>query len=326
MTSKDKARGTDLGIDAPGLMATVEELLLLMEVIDASGYRAASERTGIPRSSLSRRIAALEDRLGVCLITRNSRRFEVTDMGRQLFQQGLKIREAAQAAISIAHDSGGVPSGDLRVACPMALSTILLGPMAVQFAKQHPRVRIFLSTTRGTSEALAQNFDIVIHPSSQALPDSDVVAQRLIHVPYGLFAPPQLLQGATKGSEPNELAGLDAIGWNSGETRTAWILQGPDGRSEELRLQVRFVTDNLLAVKEAAIAGLGVARLPIALAADALVTGELVQVVPKWALPTMSIYALYPSRRHLSLAGQQFLQWIKPALETLVVSSSAAGS
>ena len=306
-------------------MATVEELLLLVEVVDASGYRAASERTGIPRSSLSRRISALEDRLGVCLITRNSRRFEVTDMGRHLLQQGLNIREAAQVAISAAHDSAGVPSGDLRVACPMALSAVALGPMAVRFAKQHPRVRVFLSTTRGTSEALAQNFDIVIHPSSQALPDSDVVAQQLVQVPYGLFASPQLLQGSAKGMKPQELSDLEAIGWNSGDTRTAWLVQDEEGHSEEIRLQVRFVTDNLLAVKAACIAGLGVARLPVALAADALEKGGLVQLVPDWTLAKMSVYALYPSRRRLSLAGQQFLQWIKPTLETLVLTDAASG-
>ena len=322
MAAKEKSGGTDLAKNAPGLMATVEELLLLVEVVESGGYRAASERTGIPLSSMSRRVSALEDRLGVCVIMRNSRRFEVTDIGRQLFEQGIKIREAAHAAVSVAQDNAKEPAGDLRIACPMALSTLLVCSVAVRFGCQYPRVRLFLSTTRGTPEALAQNFDIVIHPSSQALPDSDVVAQQLVQAPYGLYASPQLLQGRESSDEPSALAGLESIGWNSGESQTCWTLQDPQGRTEELRLAMRFVTDNLLAVKEAAIAGLGITRLPTALAAPCVAEGSLRQVLPRWSLAPMTIYALYPSRRRLSLAGQEFLQWAKPALQALVDGSN----
>jgi len=196
--------------------------------------------------------------------------------------------------------------------------------VAVRFGRQYPRVRLFLSTTRGTPEALAQNFDIVIHPSSQALPDSDVVAQQLVQAPYGLYASPQLLQGRETSDEPSALAGLESIGWNSGESQTCWTLQDPQGRTEELRLAVRFVTDNLLAVKEAAVAGLGITRLPTALAAPCVAEGSLCRVLPHWSLAPMTIYALYPSRRRLSLAGQEFLQWAKPALQALVDGNTDA--
>lgn len=321
MALKEKTGGTDLAKNTSGLMATVEELLLLVEVVESGGYRAASERSGIPLASMSRRISALEERLGVCVIMRNTRRFEVTDMGRQLFEQGLKIRDAAHAAILVANDNAKEPAGDLRIACPMALSTILLCSVAVNYGLAHPRVRLFLSTTRGTTEALAQNFDIVIHPSSQTLPDSDVVAQQLVQAPYGLYAAPGLLQGREAINAPADLAGLDSIGWNSGESQTSWTLQDPQGRADELRMPARFVTDNLLAVKEAALAGLGVTRLPVAMAAPLVAEGRLRRLLPQWSLAPMTIYALYPSRRRLSLAGQAFLQLAKPTLQALVDGS-----
>ena len=188
------------------LMATVEDLLLLAEVVEAGGIRATSARTGLTKSRLSRRIAALEERLHVCLLTRNSRHFEVTDIGRALYQHALQIREAARSAMTLATDTSSEPGGLLRVACPFALSRSVLTPLALAFAIRHPRVRLCLATTKGTAEALEQHYDLLIHPSSQQLPDSDVVARRLSTVPYVLVASPALFEGLEVPKQP---AGLD---------------------------------------------------------------------------------------------------------------------
>ena len=289
MAAKEKSGGTDLAKNAPGLMATVEELLLV-EVVESGGYRAASERTGIPLSSISRRVTALEDRLGVCVIMRNSRCFEVTDIGRQLFEQGIKIREAAHAAVSAAQE----PSGDLRIAMPHGTvdAVGVRGGRQVR-APVPPRAPV-PEHHPGHAKGLGAELRHRDPPQLPGAARLGVVAQQLIQVPYNLCASPQLLQGRETSGAPSALAEPDSIGRNSGESQTCWTLQDPQGRTEELRLSVRFVTDNLLAVKEAAIAGLGITRQPTALAAPSVAEGSLRQMLPRWSLAPMTIYALYP--------------------------------
>lgn len=158
--------------------------------------------------------------------------------------------------------------------CPMALSTLLVCEVAVKFGRQYPRGRLFLNTTRGTPEALAQNFDIVIHPSPRRCPTRSG-GPAIDPGALNLYASPQLLQGRETSGAPSALAEPDSVGWNSSESQTCWTLQDPQGRAEELRLSVRFVTDNLLAVKEAAIAVLGITRPPTALAAPSVAEGSL---------------------------------------------------
>lgn len=298
-------------------MATVDDLLLLAEVVEAGGFRAAGARTGLTRSRLSRRIAELEERLKVCLLNRNSRRFEVTEIGQRLYERGLQIRAVTREALTLAEDSVSAPSGVLRVACPLALSQAVVGRLAIEFAHDHPRVRFCLSTTKGTDEALLEHHDLIIHPSTHRLPDSDVVARPLLTQPYCLVAAPALSAGRADLSGPEVFEGLDAIGWNSAEAVSTWRLFGPGGSEAELRLPVRFAADNLVAVREAAVAGLGVARLPVATCRDDVAAGRLVILAPGWAPAPMTIYALYPSRRRLSLAGQAFIAALQQALDRL---------
>lgn len=308
--SASPVRGSLTVAATEDLIATVDDLLLLAEVVEAGGFGAASERSGIPKSRLSRRVAALEERLGVCLLVRDSRRFKVTEMGQRLYEQGLQIRAATQSAVTMALDSTAEAGGVLRVACPIALSTAVVSQMAVAFASAHPRVRLCLTTTKGLPESPGEHFDVVIRPSIDSLPDSDTIARRLASVPYALVAAPGIVAGrALEGLAA--LEGLPAIGWNSSEADTVWHLLGPAGAQASVPLAVRFAGDNLLIIREAALAGLGVARLPVALFHQDIDAGRLCVVAPGWAPAPMTIYALYPSRRHLSLAGQSFIAMLK---------------
>lgn len=299
------------------LMATVDDLLLLAEVIEAGGFRAAEESSGITKSLLSRRIAALEQRLNVCVLRRDARRFEVTEIGQQLYAQALQIRAATRSAMTAAHDSVNAPSGLLRVACPFAISQIIVARLSIEFAQAHPRVRLSLSTTKGMRDSLGEYYDLIVHPSTLPLPDSELVARRLMSQPYQLVAAPALAASRETLVGVEALEGLPAIGWNSHEAQAQWHLVGPDQSEREVQLPVRFAADNLIVVRDAALAGLGVARLPRSMCHEDIAAGRLVVLAPGWAPPPFAIYALYPSRRQLSLAGQTFMQILTEALGTL---------
>lgn len=289
------------------LMGTVEELILLAEVVEAGGFSAASVRCGIPKSRLSRRIAKLEERLGVGLIRRDSRRFEVTDLGRQLYQQACSIRDAALSAVGLAQDSAGEPTGLLRVACPVALATAVVMPIAAEFARTYPRVQLALHTTLGAPDTLAERFDVIIHPSIGALPDCDMVARRLGVATYVLVAAPAVAHAVRAMDDPQQLAGAATIGWDFLGPRGRWQLVGPDGRTADVKVKECFYSDNLLVVREAAAQGLGIAPMSRRLCEPDLADGRLQLVLPGWGPPPLTMYAVYASRRSLSTAGQRFI-------------------
>ncbi|NYT56977.1 LysR family transcriptional regulator, partial [Eoetvoesia caeni] len=266
-----------------------DDLILLAEVVDAGGFGAASLRTGVSKSRLSRRIATLEEQLGVTLLLRNSRNFEVTEIGRQLYQHGRRVRAETYAATTLAKDNQGEPYGTLRVACPTALVSEYVGRIASEFALANPRVRICLNTTMGTAASQASHADLVLVPSVKGLPDSDMIVQRLAVFRYVLVATPAVAEAAGRPVHPNALEGVDAIGWGGTEESVRWHLEGPGQEHVEVETRVRFSSDNLMVICEAALAGLGVARLPEALCRPYIEKGRLCVVTPGWAPPSGSI-------------------------------------
>ncbi len=299
------------------LAGAADDLMLLVEVIDAGGFSAASVRTGVPKSRLSRRIAALEEKLGVNLLLRNSRNFEVTEIGEQLYQHGCIVRSEMHAAMTLVHDTQGEPCGTLRVACPIALVTEVVGRVAADFALAYPRVRFCLSTTMGTLESQTKHADLVLLPSAKDLPDSDMIVHRVALARYILAAAPAVLEAAGHPTHPDALSGMDAIGWGSTDESTRWHLVGPNNEQADFEARIRFSSDNLIMIHEAALAGLGVARLPEIQCRRHIERGQLCVVMPGWAPPPISIYALYASRRHISIAGKLFLNELVKQFQAL---------
>lgn len=300
--------------DLPGVF---DDLMAFVAVVDAGGYNAASLRFGIPASRLSRNVAALERKLGISLIVRTSRRFAVTELGRQTYSRGISIRAALQDTLAEASDSSGEPTGHLRVSCPMALATGMVGAVAVRFMQQHPRVCVTLESTDGRARPFNDPVDLMIQPTVDPLRDSGIVARKLVDARYVMVARPGLLHGIPQQPRPDEFPRVTGIGWSFFAQPGRWRLQHAEFGLHELEVDIRFTTDNLLLVREAARAGLGVAQLPTALCAADVTAGLLQVVAPDWHPPPVTIHALYPSRRALTLAGRLFLEQVRDALAPL---------
>ncbi len=296
------------------VLLAAEDLLSFVEVASAGGFTAASRRTGIPKSRLSRRVAALESLLGVALLHRNARRFELTDVGERVFLHGQAARTETQTAITVARESLESPWGQLRVACPAAIAASLVGRIALQFSARYPRVTLSLQTTDGRMRTIDEAVDLLIQPTTQPLTDSSHVARRLAVVPYALYASPSLVSSLADPRTPSALANCPAVGWSFTTHLERWTLIGPQNQRAEVDLDLRFVSDNLLLNRDAALQGLGVAQLPKIMAASCVASGTLIPVAPDWAPARMHIYALYPSRRHLTLAGRCFLDMLEAGM------------
>ncbi|GGE23449.1 transcriptional regulator, LysR family [Gemmobacter megaterium] len=284
-----------------------DDLALLSQVIEAGGFSRASTRTGIPKSRLSRRIEELERRLAVRLIDRSSRHFTPTPIGLDLARRGEVIRAEGENALRIIQESLSKPTGALRIASPALLTETMIADFCIGFSKRNPQVVITLDTTDGTKPQNMDAYDIALIASRQELPDTDMIARILQRTEYALVASPDWMAEAPALHTPNDLIDQPCIGWLDEERRSVWGLVSDRGEVAEIGVRTAMVTNNLKIVHKAAVAGLGMARLPLSLVMEDLATGRLRRVLPGWRPPTFSIHAIYRTRRSLQLAGRIFL-------------------
>jgi DNA-binding transcriptional LysR family regulator len=296
--------------------AVIEDFGLFFHVVDAGSFTQASRRTGVTKATISRRIRALEARLGVTLLHRNARRLLMTDSGKRVFEHGRTIVAEAEAATAEAQESCGDAGGNLRISCPVVLAEVVVGRLAAEFTKANPRLHIMLNVSNQPVDPIAERYDLVIVPRASPLPNTNMYARRFYEARFGVVAAPALAQ-TLSAARPDQLAGAPAVGWSlHGET--SWKIHTDDNRSEAvLRVNMRFSSDHLLIVRDAAIAGLGIAFLPLVICRDEIKRGDLERILPDWSPPTMTFYAVYPSKRALAPAARRFIEQLAPGLRAL---------
>lgn len=296
-------------------MGTVDDLTLLAEIIEAGSLSAASRKTGIPKSSLSRRISDLESQLGVPLVHRGPRKLLPSEIGLLIYERCQKIRDELVAIRALAENRTKSPSGMLRISCPAVLSEVLVADFAIRFAETYPDVRLTLDNTKGTFDPKMDHYDLAIHPAREDLADSELICQKLTKTPYCMVAAPSLMERIGPCTSPADLDDPHAIGWAADSFSSRWRLLDLTGDSIELNVTLKFSANNLNIIRQAAIRGLGLARLPITMCEADLLDGSLVLPLPDWSPPPVTIYALYPSRGSLTLAGRLFLSGLTNFLQ-----------
>ncbi|WP_349744638.1 LysR family transcriptional regulator [Roseateles cavernae] len=279
----------------------LNDLFYFAQVVEHGGFAPAGRVLGIPKSKLSRRIALLEERLGTRLLLRSTRSFAVTELGRAYYahcRAMLVEAEAAEEAIALAHAE---PRGVVRMACPVALLSARIGEMLAEFLAAHPRVELHLEETNRRVDVIAEGIDIAIRVRPPPLQDSELLMRALSDRGQCLVASPALLAQAGMPalglSGPAELARLPSMDLGQPQDEHLWVLQGPDGARAELRHSPRYVTRAMLALRAAAVAGVGVVQLPRMMVSEQFARGELVPVLPGWEPRREIIHAVFASRR-----------------------------
>lgn len=277
----------------------LNDLYYYVQTVDHGGFAPAGRALGIPKSKLSRRIALLEARLGVRLIQRSTRHFAVTEIGQTYYEHCkamLVEAEAAQAAIDTAHAK---PCGVIRLACPVALLHAHVGVMLADFMMRYPQVTLYLEATNRRVDLLSEGVDVAIRVRPPPLEDSDLVMRVLSDRGQCLVASPGLVQRFGPPAAPSELSEWPSLGLGAPQQTYRWVLHGPNGAEAVLHHQPRFVTTDMIALKNAALAGVGVVQLPILMVREQLAEGSLLGLLPEWKPRREIIHAVFPSRRGL---------------------------
>ncbi|MGH7120474.1 MAG: LysR substrate-binding domain-containing protein [Acetobacteraceae bacterium] len=278
-------------------MQDLNDLFYFAAVVDHGGFAAAGRALGIQKSKLSRRILALEQRLGVTLLNRSSRRFSVTEIGRAFYERCTAMLVEAEAAEQVVAEARAEPRGVVRMSCPTALLFFQFGALVARFMAENPAVTVHLESANRRIDMIAEGFDLAIRVRFPPLEPSDLVMRRLDESTQCLVASPTLV--ATPLRSPADLAVLPSLDLGPPHRGHAWQLHGPDGEAATVPHRPRLVTDDMTVLREAAVVGVGVVQLPTIFIWDDVRAERLVRVLPAWRPPAGIVHAVFPSRRGL---------------------------
>ena len=286
------------------------DLLLFARVADEGSFSRAAERVGLPKSTVSRRIAALEAQLGERLLLRTTRKLKLTDFGHSVLEHAHQVVAEVEAAASLAQHRQMAPSGRLRVSMPGDFANEVLAPMLADFITRHPAITLELDLSPRRVDLIGENFDLALRMGE--LPDdASLAARRLAVFSTGLYAAPAYLQRRGTPPEPEALMEHDALRLlaRNGEP-TPWLLARGEARWEGIPPGRATANAPELLIRLARL-GAGITGVAQHFAEPHVRSGELVPVLEDWSLPPAPAWAVFPGRRLMPARTRVFLDAIQ---------------
>ncbi|MCF5041339.1 LysR family transcriptional regulator [Pseudomonas sp. PA-7-1E] len=296
-------------------MFDLNELFLYAKVVEYGGFAAAGRALNLPKSTLSRRVSQLEARLGARLIQRSTRQFQVTDIGQAYYRHCVAMIAEAESAEDVIAFNKSEPRGVIRLSCTTALLNYWVAPMLAQFMAQCASVELNVKSFNRKVDIISEGYDMALNLCFPPLESSELVMKVLAKSPQVLVASATFLQDAPLPSLPADLAGLATIHWGNPLLAYLWDLTGPDGATAQVAHTPRLVSDDMSTLKNAALAGVGIANLPQVVVKDELADGRLIAVLPEWQPAEGVITAVFPSRRGLMPSVRSLIDFLGDAFE-----------
>ncbi|KRC71819.1 HTH-type transcriptional regulator DmlR [compost metagenome] len=290
-------------------MLNLNDLGLFVAAVEHQGFAAASRRLGIPKSTISKRVAMLEDELAVRLIHRTSRNFVLTDLGRDFYEHAQAAMIEVEAAEGVVRRRQAEPSGRVRMTASVPAAQLYLADSLPLLAEKYPKLQLQLHVSDHFVDMQQGGFDIAVRSHFAALPDSGLVQRQLMIEPIILVTSPGYLAEHPPLQSPVDLqhhAGLMA-----GPGVTSWTLFDDGGEPTQVSPRVVMIADESTVLSGAAARGLGIACLPERMCRDLIASARLVRILPQWNAGSVTTTLLMPHRR-----GQ--LPAVRAAVEFLV--------
>lgn len=277
-------------------MLNLNDLKIFVQVVDHGGFAPASRALGLPKQTLSKRLAELEMAAGVRLIQRTSRSFVVTELGKELYRHAAAMLVEADAAEQVIQGRLSEPSGTVRITASVPTVQSGLGDLLPRVASAYPKIRVELHASDRFVDVVQEGFDIALRAHVQPLPDSGMIQRKIGTEDFWLIASPVYCRGRML-DEPRDLEGLAGI--FSELSAHTWVLHGPKGEEQRVMFRPRYFANESTALISAAGAGLGVASVPSSLCQAAIRAGTVRRVLPHWTSGSISTTLLMPHRRGL---------------------------
>ncbi len=280
-----------------GALQDLNDLYFFAAVVEHAGFSAAGRALGVPKSRLSKRVSQLEERLGVRLLQRTTRRFVVTEVGERFYGHCRAVLEEAQAAQDAVDELRAEPRGVVRLSCPVSLAQTVLAYVLPDFLTLYPKMQVRVLSSNSRVDVIGEGFDLAIRVRSKLDTDANLVIRTFGQARTKLVASPQLLDAEGRPTQPDELARLPALSMREHEGPQLWELIDADGKQTNVEVKARLISGDFAVLLEAARRGMGVALLPEFVCASSITAGELEVVLPEWSVPEGTMHFVYPSRR-----------------------------
>jgi len=286
-------------------------MAIFAAVVDAGGFTAAARVLGLSKSAVSKHVSGLEDRLGVRLLARTTRRLSLTEAGARYVERCRRVvaeAEAAEAEVGLARDR---PSGRLRVTAPVSYGMRRLADPVADFLADFPDLEIELVLNDRAVDLIEEGFDVAMRIG--VLRDSTLIARRLAPIEVETAAAPAYLDRHGEPATPAELSGHACLGYSYLDGGTVWSFRGPAGPARR-RFKPRLLANNGDVLAAAAVRGEGVVQMPRFILEDRIAAGQLRPILAAWRPPAHGLYAVYPAGRPLPAKTRAFIDFVAQAL------------
>ena len=297
-----------------GALGDLNDLRFFAAVVEHGGFSAAARALGVPKSRLSKRVALLEERLGVRLLQRTTRRFAITEVGERFYAHCRAMLEEAQAAQDAVDELRAEPRGIVRVSCPISLAQTVVAHVLPDFLAQFPKVQVRLVASNRRVDVINEGFDVAIRVRAKLDADAALVMRTFGQSRVLLAANPKFLDEHARPETPEQLESLPLLSQFEHDGAQVLELLDASGAKVTVEMRARLISGEFGVLYEAAKRGLGVTALPEFVCAPAILRGELEVVLPTWSMPQGTAHFVYPSRRGLLPSVRAFVDFLAEKL------------
>jgi DNA-binding transcriptional LysR family regulator len=297
-------------------MTDLNSLMIFAEVVEANSFSEAARRLKMPTSTVSRRIAELEDQLGVRLLERSTRSLRLTDVGSEVLEHARRSAEISEAIDNIASNHLSKVTGTLRLAAPPSISDSLLAPLVNAFQASYPEVRVQIFITERIVDQIAEGVDLTFRVG--VLEDSSLVARRILTYRHQLVASPAYLAKCTPPRSPQDLLGHRLLAFSFWRPENNWHFTSATGEDKQtLTFQPYLSINEYDGLASALLKGAGIGELPPIVQPELMREGRLVEVMPKWHLRTFNLSIVHLGNRYTPRPVRVFKEFVAQMAPTL---------
>ncbi len=294
-------------------MDMVSGMRALVTVVEESSFSAAAERLDISKALVSRQISTLEEHLGTRLLNRTTRRLSLTESGTLFYERSLQILADISEAEQEAGGMTARPRGTLKMTVPLTYAQHKLAPIFAAYREAYPDVKLDIHAGDRKLDLVEEGFDMAIRIGM--LPESGLVARKLGGIRSVVCASPDYIARHGRPATPQELPQHECLAYSLTQGSEEWRLQDEHGDTQAVRCSGEVRVNNGDLLRLAALQGAGIIFQPSFLLQDDLDAGRLIRLLPAYASAELGVYAVYPSRRHLSAKVRSFVDFVAQRLE-----------
>jgi len=292
-------------------MNPYEDMRIFTQVMQAGSFTAAADLLGMSKQSVSRRLMQLEERLGVRLLNRSTRRLDATPLGQQYFDSAVRLLGEMQQAEQDISGQTQALRGTLRLSAPLSFAISHLGSLLTEFLQLHAQLIVEIDLSDRAVDLIGEGYDLALRIGT--LEDSSLVARRIASIERVYCASPGYLAARGTPLEPEALREHDCLPYGHSR-QVQWQFKGQGKTLQAIAVSGPMRANNGELLRDAAIAGMGVTYLPAFIVEQALADGRLVKLLEAWTPPPLQLSAVYPQHRQIARPVQAFVEFLRERL------------